>query len=66
LTRQRRRKRALRPNLTGMDGYNRDGERHNQAADYQGSSSGKLKRSPNLFSTEERFRPQLFTIPAGS
>jgi hypothetical protein len=45
MTRQRRRKRALCPNLTGMDGYNRDGERHNEAADYQGSSSGKLKRS---------------------
>ena len=55
LTGQRRRKCALREALTGMDGNDGHGERHNQAADDQSCSSGKVQTVPNVFPTEERF-----------
>jgi hypothetical protein len=45
----------LRQGLTGV-GDDSHGKRHNQSADDQSCSSGKVQKSPNVFPIEERFR----------
>src|SRR5260370_20453377 len=54
LTRQRRRKRALRKALAGISANHGDGQRHNQAADNQDGCSGKVQWSPNASSGSKR------------
>ena len=55
MTGQRRRKGALSKGLPRLGGEEGHAERHNQAADDQNDSSGKVQLSPNVFAAEERF-----------
>jgi hypothetical protein len=45
-----------------MGGHEGHGERHNQATDDQGCSSGKVQRSPNAIPTKALFTDAVFTM----
>jgi hypothetical protein len=46
----------LRKGDSGVGRHDSYGQRHNQAADDQGRSSGKVQRCPKVFPIEERYR----------